>query len=224
MSAPLVLAWDPSLRCTGFALVRGTELLDAGMITPSPSEGHPFERLLDLQAEAQAVIDGMHKVGEVVDGMHRTGPIRGPEDLTCAVVEWPRWNEARTQGQRQGGSIATYGMAVWAVTNLRYPAGVPILTPSVTDWSRKYAGTAKDKYKERRQRQAEGLYVLPRRALGPVTTAGNVADAALLAHWVVQRLRHVSLEELVAVTRKMPVRRKRGQASKAWEAGLGAGA
>jgi len=172
MSKPLVLAFDPSTDVTGYALVRGPDLLDAGALRPKGDTLYAACRW--LVDHAQAVIDNM---------------ARGAEGLEAVVVEFPQVVTYGKAARRSAATLPNYGVAVGALAyGLRIPAGCRVMTPSATEWTRGYPPTRDDRHKLARVRYAESIYGLAEGALGAKTVAGNVADAALLAHWAVSRL------------------------------------
>ena len=171
----LTLAFDPSLGCSGWALLSGAALADstiedAGTITLQ-DDAPLADRLAVLASDAS-------------DLVRQYQPDR-------IVVEFPE-HRARGGGgfgARSVLSLPNYGAAVGALYIGVYLASpeTEILTPCPSEWvGRKQIPSSRgDEHKEKRVSYVEWLYPVWAGRFGPKTKAGNVADAVLLARWAV---------------------------------------
>jgi hypothetical protein len=167
-----ILSFDPSMSATGWALLvdDGTpdgRLEGAGRITDSG--GCVLERAWKLYSEVAALI------GEQLQPLSATSRI---------IVEVP-FNKARggPKSRRSAMTLPTYGMAVGAVACAAKASGWEVTSVPAADWSRGLPGVMKDPYKTRRVMYAASIYGRKPREFGAKTTAGDVADAVLLARW-----------------------------------------
>lgn len=169
------VAFDPSIDATGYAALwddgaHGT-ILEAGLIKTRPSDGASRQERLDDLIQQTAAVLKRHA---------DTSAAR------TAVVEFP-FSRARPGGHatRSILSLPTMGMAVGAVYATARAHGYPtVLTPGSDEWpGNTVPPTRGDDHKTARVRYVESLYRLREGELGPKTTAGNVADAILLARW-----------------------------------------
>ena len=100
MTGPVLLAVDPSLRRTGYAVGRGLrpdQLLDGGYLTPDDQQGPMVLRVASL---AQQLLE-----------------VARDEGVTDVVIEIPEHkSHQRVKGSGAGAGLARYGMAVGAMT------------------------------------------------------------------------------------------------------------
>lgn len=164
----MILSFDPSMTCTGWALLSrdGESILAMGTI--SLPDGSLADRLFSLQADARTVC------------------IENGQRVEFMVVERPEDNPVGGGRQRFKRSVLTlpsYGAAFASV--LLATQGWPVITPSPIEWigQGRIPSSSGDEHKERRVRWVEGLYHLPEGSLGVKTKAGNVADAILLGRF-----------------------------------------
>lgn len=173
-----VIAFDPSIRCTGYAVLEETgspthptfgRFVEAGTIKPKGTG--VAERLLDLGNSVSQLLEESQPQAQVV------------------VVEMPA-DQAIPEGKRRfkgsALSIPVYGAAVGVVLlAARYGApSAELMDPSSTDWTGGDVPSSRDdEHKVARVRYAETLWRLKAGALGSKTDAGNVADALFLARW-----------------------------------------
>lgn len=162
-----ILGLDPALNLTGWATLidNGPDGLldDYGLIHGSEEKG------LDPR--------GRELVGQVQSLIKGVAP-----DLV--VVELPADGSQGSGGYggRAAMSGPPYGFAVGCVFAAALAMGVEVRGVSVSRWAK---GLPKgDDHKSGRVRAAQYLYGLPEGKLGAKTTAGNIADAILLARWV----------------------------------------
>jgi len=182
----VIIAFDPSLSCTGFAVTSldGRSLVDCGIITDDASEGAgPYDRSKSIADQAMDLI-------EVYATRFRLG-----NGVRAVVVEQPQTFSIGLGGKRSAATAPNYGICVGVVTagcdflrDAAYP--FELLTPSASEWTRGYPGTKGDAKKRKRVAFAASLFGVPVEWFGPKTDAGNVADAALLGHWAAGRIGH----------------------------------
>lgn len=166
-----ILAFDPSKTCTGWAVLQDDgspdgELVEAGTIKPAEKPG---------QSPSIWIADVHHQVCKL---MHRICP-------SHVAVEFPFCRpRGGPKSKRSDLTLPTYGMGVCAVVcgvNAWFEPGKVECVP-VDTWAR---GMPKDdEYKTWRVRMAAQYYNRQPEEFGPKTIAGNVADAVLLARWV----------------------------------------
>lgn len=167
-NSPAILALDPSLSCTGWALLYGTNVNEAGTINV-PSKGTVWQRI----AVALDDIDGL---------IVNAGKI-------TVVVETPQTITRGKMGQRSASSLPNYGMLVGAVLahiRAKHP-GVDLREVSATEWTKHAPSTNGDRDKVRRVQAVEYHYPQLKGKLGAKTKAGNVADAILMGRWWAER-------------------------------------
>ncbi len=173
---PLILGIDPSLTGTGYALSRGRELIDAGVCRPRGADKACLDARLDeLRGDVEGVFDAIWTT-------HGT--------IGAVVIEYPQ-----TTTKPGRASVCTYAMAVGAV---RF--GVPwrahaghLFTPSASDWTRGFPGTAGDKNKTKRIALVERTFRVKLEK-----GSGDAADAALLTVWGAGVLKTEELMKRVA--------------------------
>lgn len=181
-SNAIVLALDPSLSCTGWAVVcvKGPaglgKLVEAGRITPDHSGP---DAAIELHAEVRDLIAARSSDVVIVEtpAAGRRAPGGGSFDKRSVVT------------------LPSYGMAVgvclaaaleWAPRLKHHVMHVP-----ADEWCRGLPSTRGDKNKSGRVRLAASLYGRDVSAFGAPSTAGNVADAVLLARWAMERVQGV---------------------------------
>ena len=177
-----ILAIDPALGCTGFAVVIGTiqkpVLLSAGRIRLKIKDKDKDNK--DLLA--QRCIGLYNDVADLVQEF----------DPDLAVVELPQTFSIGFGSKRSAATLPGYGMAVAAAlfglrTGLRVtPNGAKlraVLTPSASEWTKGFPKTKGDPDKVARVHHAAYLFGTIPRHFGCKSDAGNVADAALLGFW-----------------------------------------
>ncbi|MCC6322997.1 MAG: hypothetical protein IT438_16355 [Phycisphaerales bacterium] len=164
------LALDPSLSCTGYAALSGRTLDESRVIecgTAKPKADDLFDRLWEIEADC---------LGLLVKFQPTTVVVERPMDKSFGLI-----------GARGRISAPNYGMAVWCVYRVacEQVGRENIRTPTPAEWVGRGSipSSQGDKYKEKRVRWVETLYPEWRGRLGPKTTAGNIADAILLARW-----------------------------------------
>jgi len=174
-----ILAFDPSLTCTGWAMIEtdGTSdgrYIAAGYIQPTKFE-QLTDRILDLASAIEARV--RRDIPDVI------------------VIETPAATGRARSGQRFAGTALTipvYGAAVGAcivacgVCRLRSNSIVIVGTAS-DEWTkaRDTPRCSGDADKTNRVEYVRRVWNLP--PLGPKSLAGNVADALLIARWQVRR-------------------------------------
>lgn len=167
----MILAIDPSLTCTGWALLRSVDDLVEFGILRLRSDDLP-SRLIELATDIRSLVTAR-------------------PDLQAIVIERPQ----TAGGPNRGGfakmgamTIAAYGAAFGAafttVEAARQPSTI-VLTPQPSDWvgRGRIPSSAGDTYKRRRVQYVEQLYPSARGNMGAKTNAGNVADAILMGRW-----------------------------------------
>ena len=182
---PIVIAFDPSLSCTGFAVIPAnlgdTRLVDAGTIS-ADVDGDAYTRAKSITDQALDVIE------QYADTDKRTEVW----SVASVVIEAPQVVSRGFKGKRSAATAPNYGIIVGALTYavdlLRGGYGFELQRPSATEWTRGYPATHGDPHKTRRVSLVEHIYNLTPGDLGAMTTAGNVADAVLLARWAAARI------------------------------------
>lgn len=166
----LVVGIDPSMTCTGYAVLSGSCVLDAGVIRPSGKT--LTERAHDLWRHCRDIVT-----------THRGAVV---------VVELPaaRGIPPDAQGFRRRSALTlpVYGIAVGIVLGAYWASpGARLIAVAADAWTRGMPSTRGDPRKTGRVRLVEQLYGLGRGGLGAPTVAGNVADAVLLARYAERR-------------------------------------
>ena len=170
-----ILSIDPSLSCSGWAVVTGTardpKILTAGMLRLK-AEDLP-ERVMELFFDVQGLLDEFHP--------------------TAAVVEMPQTFSFGMGGKRSAATLPGYGMATAAAllacrTNRVLMTPGRVLSPSASVWTRGYPKTKGDPNKQSRVHHAALLFGTIPQFFGAKSNAGNVADAALLGHWALGQM------------------------------------
>lgn len=173
-----ILAIDPSLTLTGCALLHSdpkrplTGRLDKVWDIKPKGETLAM-RLFDLHREVQSVICAARP--------------------TIVLVEMPadqkRGSRGGSFGRRSVMTLPSYGAAVGIclAATLAWQESEEAsatLFPSSSDWTGGDIPSSKDDdLKEKRVAYVTRLYGLEPGVLGPKSTAGNVADATLIARW-----------------------------------------
>lgn len=169
-----ILAFDPSKTCTGWAVLEddGTpdgRLVEAGTIKHDSAHGcSPHMWIGDIQRE--------------VVGLHAR--VRSP----VVAIETPAETGKAWGGYRNRSvlSIPVYGMAVGAVVaainTIEWDGLKAVICVPVDEWAGRMP-TGGD-HKPHRVRMAAMLYEREQESFGTKTDAGNIADAVLLARWV----------------------------------------
>lgn len=175
----ILLAFDPSLSATGYAVLQidGSthgRLIDAGRIVPDGETKDYPARLASLFREAKGLID--------------------EHEAQAVVVELPSAHAPmQSRGMNRVGQ-PIYGAAVGAVLSaaampFRWESGERITPPRVLafeahEWTRglppECRRTRDDPHKERRVRFAATCYERRAEDFGARSNAGDVADAVLL--------------------------------------------
>lgn len=184
----LILACDPSLSCTGWAVLRddGTEhgqIVEAGFLSADDKDGEPFARAGEIAADLSTVICRTYL--HVTEG-RLIGP-RTQSPFALMIIETPRDNGAGMRGQRSAGSLPGYGIAVGRIGHVLHQAatehGADFRHVSASEWTRGMPGNAGDKHKQNRVTMVGYYWPAWRDRLGPKSKASNAADALLLARW-----------------------------------------
>lgn len=182
----LALGIDPSLSCTGWAVVSRTDerltLLAGGVVKSEDTSLALWERCRKVCTELEASAGNWRK------------------DLAIIAVEMPQTKMFRG-GKRSAATLPSYGVVVGAVAAMletwRHGFNldlhdIPLLTPSATEWamgmptqSKKERG-AGARGKPGRIRQAEILFgAIQLEKTTAIESIEAVADAALLARWAI---------------------------------------
>jgi Holliday junction resolvasome RuvABC endonuclease subunit len=168
-----ILSFDPAIGDTGYALL-GTsqqspdgDLHDWGLI--EGGEGTVEERLAMLYTAACELIE--------------------KHQPSIVAVEFP-FAKAMPGGRarRSVMHLPTYGMAVGVVFAAARASGRTTVVVANDEWGRRFPTRGDDK-KRLRVLAVSGLYNIAPERMGCESKAGNVADAVLLARYVM--LRHV---------------------------------
>jgi hypothetical protein len=168
----VILAFDPSLTCTGWAVLHEDgpdgKLIAHGVIRV-PDKGSVWERCRAVCADTAALVAEWK-------------PSR-------VVVETPQTYSIGMGGKRSAATLPSYGMVVGALlATATLTAGAwTIRDVSASEWSRGVPGTKGDTHKKARVQYAASVYGLDPSSFGAVSVAGNVADAVLLARWAHHR-------------------------------------
>lgn len=169
-----VVAFDPAITHTGAACVSddGQQLRMAELITIKGEGRDLQDRLRELRQDVRRFIDD-------------NSPKVVAVEMPAAKGIHP---SAQGFGKRSALHLPTYGLAVGTVlaeaeryAELYPHRDIKVLCRPSDSWTRGYPGTARDPNKTGRVRLVESLYGLAEGSLGAVTTAGNIADAILLA-------------------------------------------
>lgn len=169
----IALGIDPSLSLTGVALVEMTawngqaQLLDA--YTIKPKAGHPLaKRLFELYEDASRLIRELASL-----------------DYSQILVELPQTAMFKG-GARSAATLPNYGCAVGVVLAAAWtsrPMGVPVLTPSATEWA---IGLKRGAGGEAKEGRVLTWQAVSAAAIDPSKNKEQraaIADAALLARW-----------------------------------------
>ena len=164
----IVLGVDPSVTAAGIAVI-AAEPGEARLVLGeclTQSKGTALERAIALGQYVQSLA-----------AQWRPAVI---------VVETP-FERARggPKATRSAMTLPAYGMAVGAVGMAL--AGHRVRFVAADAWSRGLPGTARDPHKTNRVRLAAAIVGVDEALFGSKTTAGNVADAVLMAWWAAGR-------------------------------------
>lgn len=168
-----LLAIDPSLTCTGWAVMESADSVIAHG-TATPKAGPIQDRIDELCADLEQLAIG-HLVGAV-------------------VIETPAMN-MRGGRDRAVTSGAAYGFCAGQVFRALKAEGVQrgftVYGTSATDWTKSLGSAVRrtrgDTYKLNRVRAVEYMIPSLKGGLGVKSKAGNVADAILIGRWWFQR-------------------------------------
>jgi hypothetical protein len=169
-----VVAFDPGMNHTGAACVSNDaqSLYDTAIFNIKAEKRDLQDRCGELRRDVRAFLE-------------RNKP-------RAVVVEMPAAKgipqSAQGFGKRSALHLPTYGIAVGTVLaeaerylEERPQREIVVLCRPSDDWTKRYPSTRGDPHKTARVRLVEGMFCLLRGSLGPESTAGNVADAILLA-------------------------------------------
>ena len=166
---------DPSISCTGYAVLDSEANSDgrfiaAGYIVPT-KKGSLVARILDLAAAVEK------RIAE-----------QAPDVI---VIETPAETGRAMSGQRFSGTAMTipvYGAAVGACIIAARKSGAVIVGTPSDEWTKRRdtPRCSGDPNKENRVEYVRKVWNIL--DLGPKTLAGNVADALLIARWMIGRL------------------------------------
>lgn len=170
----MILAIDPGISCTGYCLLDTVgpdgSIHEAGRIVPGPSSKSLGDR-------ARSIVSDINEL------VHDNG-------IDAVVIETPQTVARGKRNTRSASTLPTYGVAVGAIlAGVHVPDLAERIEVSATEWTRGIPTTSRDKDKSNRVMLVERIYGMPSGSLGPKTTAGNVADAVLLARWAMLRRR-----------------------------------
>ena len=168
------LGIDPSLTCTGYALVESfgvspPRIVMAGTI--KPKKGHLAQRVIEISEDVRSLIRTTEPHMVVVElpfATARGGPHAKRSDLT----------------------LPNMGMCIGAVLYVAHDwcfnsSRSLVCTPS-DEWTRGMKMGKQDEHKTGRVRAAAYLFNMTPEEFGAKTVAGNVADAALMAEWALR--------------------------------------
>jgi hypothetical protein len=167
----LIVGIDPSLGCTGWAVLEHDGSLLGRMVeggTIKPSDGTLAER-----------------AGQIAD---EVAQLLQPLDLARVVLEFPAKTKrppSWTAGERSILTLPNYGLCVGAVFQaIRWTCQDLLVTVAADEWTGgDIPSSDGDEHKTKRVEYVTQLYNLKPGSLGAKTYAGNVADAVLLARW-----------------------------------------
>lgn len=177
-----ILAFDPSLTCTGWALLRSHAehpngvIMGMGYLQP---DGIPSDDL------AVRILDLAKGIGQ-----------RAAESMAdLIVIETPAATGRAPGGQSFRSTVMTapvYGAAVGACITACGAFGVKVCGVPADKWTQGFGvpSSRGDTFKVRRVEYVCRQWGLE--SLGPKTYAGNVADAVLIARWAMWRDRGVA--------------------------------
>jgi Holliday junction resolvasome RuvABC endonuclease subunit len=175
----IYVAFDPSIKCTGYAAIQyphsdprstlGAEIVEIGRIKPDGDDD--LARCVSLR-------------NQVVDVVRRLVGARH----AVVIVELPfRAGKGRPRVTRSAVTLPAYGMAVSAVLIGAEDAkwdcpSVKVGCAVAGEWCRGLPAVGEDRKKTERVLYAARLFNIDPTSFGPPTTAGDVADALLLAY------------------------------------------
>ncbi len=160
-----LLAIDPSLTCTGWAVMESADSVIAHG-TATPKDGPIQDRIDELCTDLLGLASE-HNAGAV-------------------VIETPAMN-MRGGRDRAVTSGAAYGFCAGQVYRAMLSSGLIVTGTSATDWTKSLGSAVRrtrgDTYKINRVRAVEYLIPAMKDRLGCKSKAGNVADAILIGRW-----------------------------------------
>lgn len=174
-----VMGFDPSMTCTGWVVLvqRASKILEMGRIRVSSKDD--VERVSELHADALTLMDQYKPDAIVIETPAKSGRRRehwgydGRSPLTAPV----------------------YGMAVSAVITAAavYKARqmnreITVIGRPADQWTRNMPSTKDDEHKRARVQMAARVLGVDEGQFGKKSTAGDIADAALLTWMVGQTL------------------------------------
>ena len=172
-----IFAIDPSLSCTGFALLRSGKVDHFGTLRLAEDADLP-ERLIEMFADLCGILDRFSRNSRI----------------DAIVIERPEEN------RRGGGSwanispftLTVYGSSFGAAVIAAHAAApeAMLLTPCPSTWvgRARIPSSKGDPHKTRRVKAVEYLFPETRGRFDCMTRAGNEADAILLARWGAENL------------------------------------
>lgn len=162
-----ILAIDPSLTCTGWAVLHGPDTVPHFGLIRTPKAKPFLDRVVEVCADLASLVVTYSPGAVVIE--------------TPATVMAGGRHRAVVSG-------ATYGfLAGAAYAHLMIAARVPVEGVAATVWTKSLgpavSRTRGDPHKQNRVRAVEYMVPALKGMLGPKTTAGNIADAILLGRW-----------------------------------------
>jgi hypothetical protein len=171
-----ILSLDPSLTCTGYAVITAGKVMELGTIKlAAASDDNLPDRLIELARDIRGLVGGMVEPYPDAVVIERPQTAGGPNRGTFA--------------KQSPMTIAAYGAAFGAVlisAREMMPKAAALLTPTPAEWVGRNGvipSSANDPHKTRRVAWVQERCPEVRGQLGPKTTAGNVADAILIGLW-----------------------------------------
>jgi len=194
----ILMAFDPSMSCTGVAVIRDGErvnapkfdnyresgtLIQAMTIIPEGENNDYPTRITSLFMQARALLDEFEPSVVVVElpSRHAPSQARGMQRVGQPIY-----------GSAVGAVIAAAACPVNLDTARKItPPRLLAYPPDV--WTRSLPpgarNTREDKYKEGRVRLAASIYLRRPEEFGAKSKAGDVADAVLLADYGLRRFK-----------------------------------
>lgn len=182
----IILSIDPSMTNTGYAVIEGEpgtdgQLLAAGCMA-SPKAKTSFARAASLACDVRRTcFEHMPDVVIVETPFEKTRGGAGHSKRSVMTLPW-------------------YGVAVGAAIcgAMRYLSGTAAKVGGVANdtWAKRYP-VGKDPYKTARVRLAADVYGREPGEFGCKSRAGDVADAVLMARWLLVHWNEAAAYELV---------------------------
>ena len=172
-----ILACDPSMSCTGWALIdddgsHDGRYIAGGYIIPDATDDLA-EKLKDLAGGVVARARESACNRSIVETPAATGRVRGAQRFRGTAM-----------------TIPIYGAAVGAcIVGLAMGQSARVESVPSDEWTRHRVPSCKDSAKAARVEYVCRTYGLAMGSLGPKTYAGNVADAVLIARYAMWRER-----------------------------------